>query len=138
MVAVKVELVDENERGCGAVYLADRDGAVEGDDGGGGKLEQVVVEGDNLRPVGLVEGCCVGVHGADRGLELVGAGLVSAQTAADDRLAFFDPSPVPACAILVAEQHERAVGSRARRASGFGQEQQGEQAGNLRLVGHQR
>ena len=67
-----------------------------------------------------------------------GTGLVAAQAPADDRLALLDQGPIPSGAVLLAEQHEGAVGPRARRAAGLGQEQQRQQAGHLRLVGHQR
>ena len=49
-----------------------------------------------------------------------------------------DQGPVPARAVLLAEQHERAVGVGSRRATRLGQQQQRQQAGDLRLVGHQR
>jgi len=64
------------------------------------------------------------VHGVDSGLELVGTGLVAAQAAADDRLTLLDQRPIPSSAVLLAEQHERAVLPRSRRATGLGQEQQ--------------
>ena len=56
VVAVQVQLVHQRERGGRAVDLADGDGAVEGDDRGRGDREQLVVEGDDLRPVGLLGG----------------------------------------------------------------------------------
>jgi len=120
------------------VHLADGDGAVEGHDRGGGDGEQLVVEGGDLRPVCL-RGCRgVGVHGVDGGLELVGAGLVAAQAPADDRLALLDQGPVPSSAVLLAEQHQGAVGPCARRAAGLSQQQQRQQPGYLWLIGHER
>ena len=54
---VPVERVPEGvERGqcdVGAVDLGDRDGAVEGDDGRAVEADELVVEGDDLRPVGV-------------------------------------------------------------------------------------
>ena len=78
VVVVEVQLVDERERGVGAAQFGDGDGVVECDDGCRGDREEVVVEGDDLRPVGVLEFWRVGVHGVDRGLELVGARFVLA------------------------------------------------------------
>jgi hypothetical protein len=46
-------------------------------------------------------------------------------------LAFLNQGPVPADAVLLAEQHQGTVGPGSRRATGFGEQQQGEQAGHL-------
>ena len=54
------------------------------------------------------------MYGVDGGLELIGAGLIAANAAADDRLTFLDHRPVPLCAVLLAEQHEGAVRPRSR------------------------
>ena len=93
---------------------------------------QQVVERDDLGPVGRR----VGVDGVDRGLQLVRAGLVAAQQAADERVALRDLGRVPERMVLVGEQDERPV-LRARSAAGVGQQQQREQAEHLGLVGHQ-
>src|SRR6266849_8425238 len=55
VVVVQVQLVDQSERGSGALHLADGDRAVECDDRCWGYREQVVVEVDDLRPVGLID-----------------------------------------------------------------------------------
>ena len=81
---------------------------------GGGDHQQLVVQGDDLQPIGLLEGRGVSVHGVDGGLELVDAGLVAAKAAADDRLALGDQGPIPSGAVLLAE-HQGAVGPFARR-----------------------
>ena len=47
VVGVQVQLVHQGERGCGALDLADGDGAVEGHDWGGGDGEQLVVQGED-------------------------------------------------------------------------------------------
>jgi hypothetical protein len=65
LVVVQVQFVDQSERCRGAVNLADRDGAVEGHDRRGGERKQVIVKGDDLRPVGLFECGSVCVHGVD-------------------------------------------------------------------------
>src|SRR5438309_10557965 len=76
VVVVQVQLVHQRQRSSGASHLADGDGAVEGYDRRGGEREQLVVQGDDLRPVSLLECRGVRVHGVDRGLELAWTGLV--------------------------------------------------------------
>jgi hypothetical protein len=62
----------------GALHLADGDGAVEGHDRRRGDREQLVVEGADLRPVGLLGCRSIRMHGVDGGLELIRTGLVAA------------------------------------------------------------
>ena len=50
----------------------------------------MVVQSDDLRPVGLGDCRRIRVDGVDGGLELIRAGLVAAEAGADDRLALFD------------------------------------------------
>jgi hypothetical protein len=66
LVVVQVQFVNQSERCRGAPNLADRDGAVEGHDRRGGDRKQLVIQGDDLRPVGLLECASVRVHGVDR------------------------------------------------------------------------
>jgi hypothetical protein len=47
-----LETVDGRQRHFRAVKLGDRDGPVEGDDRRGVEVDELVVEGDDLRPVG--------------------------------------------------------------------------------------
>src|SRR5438128_943987 len=103
LVVVQVQFVDQSERCRGAVNLADRDGSVVGNDRRRGDRKQLVVQGDDLRPVGLFECGSVRVHGVDGGLQLVGAGLVAAEAATDDRLAFVDQGAIPALSVLLAK-----------------------------------
>src|SRR3954471_5886702 len=87
VVAVEVERVHQREGGAGAAELGHRHGAVECDDGARGERQQLVVERDDLAPVGVGRGRRVAVDGLDRRLDLVGAGLVALQAAAYERLA---------------------------------------------------
>src|SRR5512140_3032441 len=66
-----LKTVDGRQCHLRAVKLADRDGPVEGDDRGGVEADELVVEGDDLRPVGVAYVAGRGVHGADRGKDLV-------------------------------------------------------------------
>src|SRR5205823_6183022 len=122
VVVVQVQLVHQSKRRSGALHLADGDGAVEGYDRRGGDRKQLVVEGDDLRPVGLLDCRSVRMHGVDGGLELIRTGLVAAKALAEDRLTLLEQGPIPASAVLLAEQHEGTVGPRSRRATGLAQE----------------
>src|SRR5215217_6977492 len=114
VVALELELVDQLERGSGPLDLADRDRAVEGYDRRRGKREQLVVQGEDLRPVGVLESRGVGVDGVDSRLELIRARLVATNAPAYDRLTLLDQCPIPATAVLLGEQDERAVRPRPR------------------------
>src|SRR5439155_22965214 len=84
VIAVEVELVDKGERLGRATQLGDGDAAVERHDGGGRDGDQLVVEGEDLAPVRLRGRGGIAVHGADRGLKLVGPGPVAAQACPDE------------------------------------------------------
>jgi hypothetical protein len=94
--------------------------------------------GDDLRPVGLLDARGIRMHGIDGRLELVRIGLVAAKAPTDNRLRLLDQIPIPLCAVLLAEQHEGAIGPCARRATGFGEEQQGQQPVYVWFVRHER
>jgi hypothetical protein len=76
---------------------------------GVGRPKQLVGQGDDLRPVGLLDGRGVGVPGVDGRLELIGAGLVAATAATKGRLALGEQGPIPPGAILLAQQNQRAI-----------------------------
>ena len=138
MVVVQFQLVHQRQGSSGALHLADGDGAVEGHDRCGGDCKQLVVQGDNLRPVGLLDCRSVRMHRVDGGLELIRTGVVAAKAPAKECLTLLDQGPIPSSAVLLAEQHEGAVGPRPRCSAGLGQEQQRQQAGQLWLGGHER
>ena len=52
-------------------------------------------------------------------------------------MAFVDQRPDPQRTVLVGEANERSVGRGTRRPTGFGQQQQSQQALGLAFVGHQ-
>jgi len=89
-------------------------GAVEGHDRRRGDREQLVVQGDDLRPVGLLGYRSIRMHGVDGGLELIRTGLAAAKAPAEDRLSLLDQGPVSSSAVLLAEQHQGAVGRAVR------------------------
>jgi hypothetical protein len=97
----------------------------------------VVVELEDLAPVGVLGGGGVGVDGVDGGLELVRTRLVAAEATAYEILALVDQRAVPEVAVLVGEADQRAVGSDPGRAAGLLEEHQGEQTDCLGLVRHQ-
>ena len=70
VVEVGCDCVEGSERSAGTFCLADGDGPIERNHGGGHDREQMIVEIDDLGPVGCFERVGVAVHGLDRGLEL--------------------------------------------------------------------
>src|SRR5258707_3520929 len=66
-----LETVDGRQRHFRAVKLGDRDGPVEGDDRRGVEVDELVVEGEDLGPVGVAYVAGGGVHGVDRREDLV-------------------------------------------------------------------
>jgi hypothetical protein len=137
VVVIEAELVGELKRAGRAVHLGDGNAPVEGHDGCRCHLDQLVVERQDLAPVCLRGSRGIAVHGVDGSLKLVGAGPVAAQACADEILALAHHGVVPPAAVLVREQDQRAAGPRAGLAARLGQEQQGQQAADLGLVGHQ-
>ena len=119
------------------MYLGHRDTAVERHDRRRRDHRELVIQREDLPPVGAAGRRRVGVHGADRRLQLVRPGLVAAQARAHQILALADQGPVPPAAVLVGQPDQRAVGGGAGRAARLGQQQQRHQAEHLRLVRHQ-
>ena len=86
--------------GGGAEDVADRDRAPE--HRGGvlahrvlGEGDEVVVPGEDLRPVGLLGACRVVVQGGDGGLDLVAAGALNGERRLQDAHALGDLAGVP-------------------------------------------
>ena len=75
--------------------LGDGHGPVEGDDRRRRDGEELVVEGDDLAPVGVRRRRRVAVHGVDRRLDLVRPGRVAPQAAPHEVLTFGDQRAVP-------------------------------------------
>ena len=139
VVAVEAQLVDQRRaRRRGRRTSATATAPVERHDGGRARPRQLVVEREDLAPVGVPRRRGVAVHGVDRGLDLVGPGLVAAQARADQRLALGDHAPGPSGSGpgRRAAPARRPAPVRAG-AAGLGEQQQGEQAQRLGLVGHQ-
>ena len=93
---VRFEPAEPAEPGLRAVHHGDRDGVVQRHDRVALDLQQELVQGQDLRPVGRLGGRRLVVHGGDRRLQLVRAGRAAAEHAADQRHAFFDAGGVPA------------------------------------------
>ena len=98
--------------------------------------EQVIVESDDLGPVGRFERVGGAVHGLDPGLELEGTRSATADAGAHDRMPLLDHRAVPPRPVLIAQEHEVAL-DRAGRHSRLAEQHQREQPRRLGLVGHQ-
>ncbi len=137
VVAVQVQPVDQVQRRRRAVHLGHRDRPVQRRHRARGHGQQLVVQRDDLGPVGGRGVRRVAVHRVDGCLDLVRAGLAAAQALPDQRLALRDELPVPPAAVLVGQQHQAALRRGAGRAPGLRQQHQREQPGHLGLVRHQ-
>ena len=132
--------VDGGERGeplGRAVDLGDGHRAVQGNNRVGAKGVQLVVEGDDLGPVGGFGGGCVGVDCGYGGLDLERSGLVAAKASTHELVAFDDQCLVPAGAVLVGEAHHGPVRVAAGGTAGLAEQHQGEQTDGFGFVGHQ-
>ena len=98
---------------------------------------ELVVERDDLGPVGRRAGRGVGVDGGDGRLDLERPGLVAAQAGPDEVVALGDEAAIPARAVLVGEADHRPVGSGARGSPGLGEQHEREEADGFGLVGHE-
>jgi hypothetical protein len=116
VVPAEVQGVRDGERRGRAIHLGDRYGTVQRDDRARREHEKMVVQLQDLAPVSRVRGGRVAVHGVDRGLDLVRAGLVAPQAPANEGLALGDERAIPAGPVLASQQYEGAVRPGARRA----------------------
>jgi hypothetical protein len=98
----------------GTEHVADRDRAAQ--HGGGvlvhrvaGEGGQVVVPGEDLRPVGLPGACRVVVQGGDGGLDLVASGTPNGHRRLQDAHALGDLAGVPQAAVLPVERDDAAL-----------------------------
>src|SRR5258707_10208141 len=79
--------------------LADGDREIEGDDRRRRELVEMIIDSDDLAPVGSLEGFRIAVHCLDRGLQLKRPRAVAADTGSHDLLALEDQRPVPPCPV---------------------------------------
>jgi hypothetical protein len=117
------------------VYLRDRDGPVERDDRGRCDGRELVVQGQDLAPVGVCGSGRVGVYGGDRRLDLVRPGAVAAQARPYDVVPLDDELPLPLRPVLVGEEYEVPARSGTGGAARLGEQQQREQPERLGLAG---
>src|SRR5215469_5448572 len=105
-----LETVDGRQCHLRAVKLGDRDGPVEGDDRRGVEADELVVEGDDLRPVGGAYVTGGSMHGADRSEDLVAAWRrPGGQALTHQLMTFGDQLRVPGPAILLDEGDQFAA-----------------------------
>ena len=118
--------------------LRQGDGAVERHDRTGRDGQKLVIQLQDLRPVGVPGGRGVAVDGVDRRLELIRSRPVPAQAPAHQLPAFGGQGAVPVPPVLGREQHESAVGRESRGAAGLDEQHQRQQSRRFRFVRHQR
>jgi len=115
--------------GGGTESVADRDRAPE--HRGGvlthgivGEGDEVVVPGEDLRPVGLLGGGRVVVQRGDGGLDLVAPGALNGQRRLQDAHALGDLADVPQAAVLPVERDDATLRVESRREAGVVEEHQ--------------
>src|SRR5215831_18537421 len=129
--------VEGGQPGGGPAGLAEGDGAVEGHDRGGPDRGELVVQGQDLRPVGGLVAGRSRVRGGDGGHQRVAGIRAALQRLAGEGQAFTDLAVVPRAAVLVG-QHEQPAGRvGAGGPAGVGEEDEGEQPGHARVVREQ-
>src|SRR5207244_3887355 len=101
VVVCKIEVVKQRQRGAWPLQLAHGDGPIQRDDRSGRDRKELVVQSEDLAPVGRLDRRRISVDGANRGLDLVRAGTVPPKAGADDLLALLDHRSVPPGAVLI-------------------------------------
>ena len=140
---VGVQRAEHRETRSWSVDHRDGDRPIERHDRTRRDLFEHVVQGEDLRPVGLVGARSFVVDRGDRRLQLVRAGRCLAEGGGDQPHALVDLPGVPQVAILFGERDQGAVPCGSSVAPGIGQEHEREQAGDLavprqQLVEHAR
>ena len=129
--------VRERESRVGSVGHRDRDGSIERHDGRGSPFGERPVERGDLWPVGVLGTRRAGVQGRDRRLHLVRAGRAELHRAVERVQTLIDEIAIPAGAILVLQQDERARRIHPGAVPGVLQQHEREEAERLRCVGHE-
>ena len=110
-------------------------GAVQGGHRVGGDAVEQLVQGEDLRPVGLVRGGRFVVDRGDGRLDLVSAHWALGQRVGDQGDALGDRGLVPAAAILVGKRHQLPGVVDPGGAAGLGEQHQREEPGDLAVAG---
>ena len=133
-----LEAVDGRKCHLRAVELGDRDGSVEGDDRRGVEADELVVEGDDLRPVGVAYVAGGGVHGIDRCEDLVATrSHPGGQALAHQPVPLGDHCRVPGPTVLLVEGDQFAARRNPGGAAGLDEEHERQEPGHLTVVRHQ-
>jgi len=109
VVPAELKAVHDGERDGRILDFSHCDGPVQRDHRARRDDHELVVQLQDLTPVGSGRHRRVAVHGADRRLDLVRAGSVTPQASADEVLPFGDEGAVPAGPVLVGQRHQGTV-----------------------------
>jgi hypothetical protein len=132
-----VQRFDRGQRGGWPSQLAERHAPVKRHHRGWLQIEKLIVERHDSAPIGRRIGRGGGVHGHDRGLQLVRARLSHALGSLDELNRSLDRHLVPPRSILVGQQDQRSAGAEACLRARQVELHEREQADGLRLIGHQ-
>ena len=114
------------------------DGVVERHHRRGQQAHQGLVEGHDLRPIGLLGALRLRVHGGDGCLDLVAARAAHGQGFLEDLPSFLDRLSIPLRTILVFQEDDFPAGRRPGQAPRVVQQHQRQKPQRLGLRGHQR
>jgi len=107
VVPLQRQTVNLCQRDLRAVELGDRDQPFEPHDRRGVEADQLIVERDDLRPVGVTDIAGAGVDRVDRGEDLVAPWrLAGGEARTDQGVALGDQLAVPGAAVLLVESDE--------------------------------
>ena len=132
------EAVQQLQPGPRPVGHGHGDRPVEGHHRVAGHPFEQAVERHDLGPVRVGVAGRLVVDGGDGGLHLVLPHPPPAQRLGDEGHALGDEPPVPERPVLLGQGHQLAVGAGAARTPGVGQHHEGEQAGDLGVLGQGR
>jgi hypothetical protein len=129
--AVALECLDICERGLRSIDHRYRDRPVERDDGSRPDPQQLPVEREDLRPVGLRVARGLRVERGDGGLQCETSRRTGAERGHDEPVGLGDQLPVPCRPVLLFEPQQPALRICPRGAARLVDEQQREQSGRL-------
>src|SRR5512143_1265591 len=130
-----LKTVDARKRRFRTVSLGHRDGSVEGDDGRRVEADELVVECDDLRPVGVARFGRERVHGVDCGEDLVATRRhAGGQTLAHQLMALGDQRRIPGPTVLLGKGCQFAARRKPGRAAGLDEQHQRQESGDLTVL----
>ena len=106
LIGIQLQTLERGQSRLGTGRLGERNRTVHRHDSSRPQHIQLVVQSEDLLPVGLGGALCVAVNSVDRRLDLERAGFSALQQTPHERLPLLDLASPPQRPVLVGEQHE--------------------------------